>query len=91
VGVPLAGLWLLVRSSRRASTWPWWYGVLGLGLMANLWLVHVERRSEALLDADPERMPAAAARMHPVHEATVAEIPRHHAQLRARLGAQAVD
>jgi hypothetical protein len=91
VGVPLAGLWLLASSGRRASTWPWWYGVLGLGLAANLWLVHLERRSEALLDADPERMPSAAARMHLVHEATVAEIPRHHAQLRARLGAQAVD
>lgn len=91
VGVPLAGLVLLARSSRRARDWPWWWALLGLGVAANLWLVHLERRSEALLEADPRRMPTAAARMHPVHEATVAEIPHHHALLRARLGDRAVD
>jgi hypothetical protein len=91
VGVPLAGLLLLASGSQRARAWPWWCGLLGAGLVANLWLLDLERRSEALLDADPLRMPTAAARMHPLHEATVAEIPHHHAQLRARLGARAVD
>jgi hypothetical protein len=91
VGVPLAGLLLLGMSSRRARDWPWWCALLGLGVAANLWIGQLERRSEALLEADPQRMPAAAARMHPWHEATVAEIPRHHEQLRARLGSQAVD
>lgn len=91
VVVPLAGLLLLATSSPRARAWPWWWAALGLGLAANVWLVNLERRSEALLDADPQRMPAAAARMHPVHEATVAEIPGHHALLRARLGDGAAD
>jgi hypothetical protein len=86
VGVPLAGLVLLAMSSRRARDWPWWCALLGLGLAANLWLAHLERRSAALLDADPQRMSAAAARMHPAHEATVAQIPAHHAELRERLG-----
>jgi hypothetical protein len=70
---------------------PWWWALLGVGIAANLWIGQLERRSEALLEADPQRMPAAAARMHPWHEATVAEIPRHHAQLRERLGPEAVD
>jgi hypothetical protein len=91
VGVPLAGLLLLGMSSRRARDWPWWCALLGLGIAANLWIGQLQRRSEALLEADPQRMPEAAARMHPWHEATVAEIPRHHDELRARLGARAAD
>jgi hypothetical protein len=89
VGVPLAGALLLGLSNHRARAWPWWWGLLGLGLAANLWIGALERRSDALLEADPQRMDAAAARMHPWHEATVAEIPRHRAQLRARLGPEA--
>jgi hypothetical protein len=92
VGLPLAAAVVLARASGRARGWPWWWAlVLGVGLAANVWLTHLERRSEAMLAADPQRMAKAAARMHPWHEATVAEIPRHHAELRARLGLQSVD
>jgi hypothetical protein len=91
VGLPLAVAVVLVSSSSRARGWPWMWVVLGLGVAANLWLGHIERRSEDLLDADPSRMATAAERMHPWHEATVAAIPRHHEELRARLGEQAVD
>jgi hypothetical protein len=94
VGLPLAGLVVAdlrrtgsVRrgsESKRAS-WPW-IAVLVAGLAAHAWLLHLEQRSEALLEADPTRMPRAAAAMNPWHVATVAEIPSHHARLRARLG-----
>jgi hypothetical protein len=92
VGLPIAVFWLLGLSNRRARVWLWWWGVLlALGIAANFWIAQLERRSDALLEDDPQRMDAAAARMHPWHEATVAEIPRHHAQLRARLGPEAAD
>ncbi|PRQ07340.1 hypothetical protein [Enhygromyxa salina] len=101
VGLPLATLVILelrrrtglaARGSPRPSwppSWPpnWqWIAVLIAGLAAHAWLLHLEQRSAALLDADPGRMERAAAQLNPWHEATVAEIPRHQAQLRARLG-----
>ncbi|GEM_PF-2135708 len=54
-------------------------------------LSRLQHRSELLLKAQPQRMPTARASMNPWHEATVQAIPGHHALLRARLGADAVD
>lgn len=95
VGVPLASLIVLElrrggagpdqKAGTTRASWPW-IAVLVSGLAAHGWLLHLEQRSEALLDADPERMAKAAAQMNAWHAATVAEIPRHHARLRARLG-----
>lgn len=97
VGVPLASLVTLSRmcgeteraeSAKPSNGWPW-IAVLIYGLCAHAWTVALERRSAALLDADPQRMARAAADMHPWHEATVAQIPQQHALLRARLGPEA--
>ncbi|PRP97123.1 hypothetical protein ENSA5_35080 [Enhygromyxa salina] len=98
VGLPLAVLVVAQlrhgpgsrpRAASQARRWPWLL-VLAAGIAANLWLVWLEARSAALLEADPQRMDRAAAQMNPWHEATVSEIPRHHALLRARLGPEAV-
>ncbi|NVB43183.1 hypothetical protein G6O69_35495 [Pseudenhygromyxa sp. WMMC2535] len=64
---------------------------LALTLAAHAWMSHLIARSEAALAAEPRRMANAAARMNPWHEAMVAEVPRHHALLRERLGDDAVD
>ncbi|KIG11979.1 hypothetical protein DB30_02225 [Enhygromyxa salina] len=92
VGVPLATLVVLelrravpVEGWGRRARWPWMLALV-IGLGAHAWLLHLEQRSQALLVADPGRMPRAAAQMNAWHVATVAEIPRHQALLRARLG-----
>ena len=58
-------------------------------LLAHGWLSVLQIRSDAALLDDPARMQRAAARMHPAHAATVAQIEAHHEQLRRRLGTDA--
>lgn len=55
-------------------------------LVVHGWLAVLLVRSDAAREADPQRMLAAAARMTPIHHATVRRIKAHHAELRARLG-----
>jgi hypothetical protein len=55
-------------------------------LVVHGWLAVLLVRSEAALDADPDRMLRAATAMTPAHYATVQAIPGHHALLRERLG-----
>ncbi|MCA9696148.1 MAG: hypothetical protein KC431_01400, partial [Myxococcales bacterium] len=91
VGVP--GLALLVLAQRGGSRYravlP--AALVALGLLAHLWLGVLQKRSEAMLTADPARMSAAAAGMNPWHREMVSAIPRHHRVLRERLGDDAVD
>lgn len=89
VGLPLAlallGLSRVGRSSesrpRRA-----WMIVLGYGVAANLWMLHLQARTDAMIEADSQRIEAARAGMNPWHEAVVETIPQHQALLEARLG-----
>jgi hypothetical protein len=100
VGLPLASLVVFDLWRRRGEVQRSRAGsrqgttaallVLAYGLAAHVWLLHLEQRSALVLEAEPERMQVAAERLNPWHEATVAEIPRHHALLRARLGDEAV-
>lgn len=88
VGIPLALLvvLLLARGRPRAPLRLGWALLLGYGIAANLWVVVLQQRTEAMIDADPGRIAAARATLDPWHEALVREIPRHQAVLRARLG-----
>jgi hypothetical protein len=65
--------------------------VVGLGVLAQIWLAIVIVRTEAQIAADPQRMVEARTTMNAIHAAMVEMIPRHHAVLRARLGPEAVD
>ncbi|MFV8756349.1 hypothetical protein ACNOYE_37860 [Nannocystaceae bacterium ST9] len=65
--------------------------VVGLGVLAQVWLAIVIVRSEALLVEQPERMARARAAMNPIHVTMVRLIPQHHAILRERLGPEAAD
>jgi hypothetical protein len=58
-------------------------------LVVHGWLAVLLVRSDAVREADPQRMLAAAARMTPVHHAMVRRIAEHHTTLRARLGPDA--
>ncbi|HLT37406.1 MAG TPA: hypothetical protein VK034_14035 [Enhygromyxa sp.] len=88
VGVPLS-LALVVGTLERWSLvrarWAWPLA-LGYGLIANAWMLHLQQRTEAIVEQDPERIEQARARLNPWHEALVEEIPRHQALLQARLG-----
>lgn len=64
-------------------------GVLGAGVVANLWLTVLMVRSDQLLIDDPSRMQRARGWMHPQHLAAVERIAGHHARLRALLGEHA--
>jgi hypothetical protein len=77
---------LFVRAPVEARPRRAWLLVLGYGVVANLWMLHLQHRTEALIEQQPERIEQARARLNPWHEALVEEIPRHHALLRARLG-----
>ena len=94
VGLPsaLALVWALALWRRRrerespARAHLGWVSILVAGILAHAWLSVLIARSEATLAEHPQRMRAAAARLNPWHERTVAEIPRHQALLRRRLG-----
>lgn len=64
--------------------------VLGAAVAAHLWVAVLLMRSDAMLAENPGRMARARALMQPRHVAKVNQIPRFHALMRARLGADAV-
>jgi hypothetical protein len=65
--------------------------IIAAGILAQLWIAWLIARSDALLEADPQRMVEVGARMAGPHRAVVAAIPGHHRVLRERLGDDAVD
>jgi hypothetical protein len=89
VGLPL-GLGLFGVLRRPVDVEPprhrAWMLLLVYGVIANLWMLHLQHRSDAIVEQHPERIEQARARMNPWHEAVVETIPRHQALLRARLG-----
>jgi hypothetical protein len=89
VGLPLA-LAVLGGLRTRASAEPRprraWLLVLGYGVVANLWMLHLQHRTDAMIEQNPQRIEDARARMNPWHQAVVETIPSHEALLRARLG-----
>ncbi len=85
VGLPLmVGMTVIVRLGPRVPALGWVLVVLGVS--AQVWLVVLERRTERIIAAQPERIELARQRMHPTHEAVVAAIPAYHELLRTRLG-----
>ncbi|MEM6993049.1 MAG: hypothetical protein AAF721_21230 [Myxococcota bacterium] len=95
VTLPLAVAALRTRQGLRAAptdrrgtlTVDLSVGALLLGAVAaHLWLSVLQVRSDAALLEAPERMRQADAVLAPRHRATVAQIPRHHAAMRAALG-----
>ena len=87
VGLPLAlALGGLARARTRPGPRRAWMLLLGAGVLANLWMLHLQSRTDAMIEADPQRIEDARARMNPWHEAVVETIPQHEALLRARLG-----
>jgi hypothetical protein len=89
VGLPLA-LALLGGLRARAVAEPRprraWMLLLVYGVLANLWMLHLQSRTEAMVEADPQRIEQARVGMNPWHEAVVETIPQHQALLEARLG-----
>jgi hypothetical protein len=88
VGLPLA--LALLGTMRRAPVESRprraWMVLLVYGVLANLWMLHLQHRTDAIVEQHPERIEQARARMNPWHEAVVETIPRHQELLRARLG-----
>lgn len=67
-----------------------WAGLLvGLGVLAQVWLAILIARTNAIVEAEPERVAEARAKLDPIHRAMVELIPRHQAVLRERLGPEA--
>jgi hypothetical protein len=87
LGVALLGGLLRTRPEeaqprpRRA-----WMLLLVYGVIANAWMLHLQARTDAMVEADPQRIEQARARLNPWHEAVVETIPQHQALLEARLG-----
>jgi hypothetical protein len=91
VAAPLAlGLGRVAQAARRldevAAVRLGAAAVLSVAALAHVWSTVLQVRSDAILLEEPARMQVAAQQMHPLHEATVARIPAHHATLQAILG-----